>query len=151
MRRKCHLIIIQIDLIWVISFWERGRFGISLVYRHLHVLIEFLLVFNPPFLTVANERLVKIRDLGCGAENFLSFILDLLCYLLFVDPDLRCSGAGRHFFSPGSRAHFMSLCQRGRHPSVIVRTCGVHHIWVFYLHCVHHQCLKPLELVCPAV
>lgn len=32
MRRKCHLIIIQIDPIWVISFWERGSFGISLVY-----------------------------------------------------------------------------------------------------------------------
>lgn len=126
MRRKCHLIIIQIDLIWVISFWDRGCFGISLVYRHLHVLIEFLLVFNPPFLTVANERLVKIRDLGCQAENFLSFILDL--YLLFVDPDLRCSGAGRHFFSPGSRAHCMSLCQRGRHPSVIVRTWGSSHL-----------------------
>lgn len=70
MRRKCHLIIIQIDLIWVISFWERGRFGISLVYRHLHVLIEFLLVFNPPFLTVANERLVKIRDLAVGLKTF---------------------------------------------------------------------------------
>lgn len=50
MRRKCHFIIIQIDLIWVISFWDWGSFGISLVYRHLHVLIEFLLVFNPPFL-----------------------------------------------------------------------------------------------------
>lgn len=50
MRRKCHLIIIQIDLIWVISFWERGSFGISLAYRYLHVLIEFLLVFNLPFL-----------------------------------------------------------------------------------------------------
>lgn len=50
MRRKCHLIIIQIDLIWVISFWEQGSFGISLAYQHLHVLIEFLLVFNLSFL-----------------------------------------------------------------------------------------------------
>jgi len=32
MRRKYHLITIQIDLIWIISFWEQGSFGISLVY-----------------------------------------------------------------------------------------------------------------------
>lgn len=88
---------------------------------------------------------MKIRDLGCGAENFLGFILDLLCYLLFVDPDPRCSGAGRCFVSPGSRPHCMSLCQRGRCPNVIVRTCDVH-IWGFYLHCAHHQCLEPLRV-----
>lgn len=98
MRRKCHLIIIQIDLIWVISFWEQGSFGISLVYWHLHVLIEFLLVFNLPFLSYNWKRVFgENQGLGCVAENFLGFILDLLCGLLFVDPDPRCSSAGGCF------------------------------------------------------
>lgn len=100
----------------------------------------------PSCLTIANERLVKIRDLGCGAENFLGFILDLLCYLLFLEPDPRCRGAGKCFLSPGSRFHCMSLWQRRRCPNVIVRTCDIHHIWVFYLHSAHHQCLKPLQV-----
>lgn len=90
---------------------------------------------------------MKIRDLGCGAGNFLGFILNLLCYLLFVDPDPRCSGAGRCFLSPGSRPHCMSLCQKGgcHCPNVIVWTCDIHHVWVFHLHCAHHQCLEPLQ------
>lgn len=42
---------------------------------------------------------MKIRDLGYVAENFLGLVLDVLCYVLFVDPEPRWGGAGRCFLS----------------------------------------------------
>lgn len=148
MRRKCHLIIIQIDPTWVISFCEQGSFGISLVYWYLHVLMEFLLVFNPPCLpyhckwVFGENRWFGLWGWKLSRLCFGAAVLSSVC-----GPWAQVWWCRKVFPLPREQGHCMSLCQRGRCPNVIVRTCDTHDIWVFYLHCAHHQCLQPFWVV----
>lgn len=103
MRRKCHLIIIQIDLIWVISCWEQGSFGISLTYQHLHVLIEILLVFSAPFPPChCKWELVGLEGWKLSRLHFGPAAPSSVCGLLIPHTGMQEGISSLHW--PGSRA-----------------------------------------------
>ena len=146
MRRKYHLITIQIDLIWIISFWEQGSFGISLVYWHLHVLIGFLLVFNLLFLPYyckwefSENQGVGLWGWKLSRWNFGPAVQSSVGGLLST---VVCVGPGVSSCRPGSGAPARTqgcrqlsalpccMCQRGRSPPFILRTCSIYQIPFF--------------------
>lgn len=141
-------LLFRLPWFWVISCWERGSFGISLVYQHLHVLIEFLLVFNLPFPPYhCKWEFGESRGVGLGGLKTLQTAFWTRCaiFRLWI-PDPTHTVAGRCFLSPRTRERGFCedtgvppsvsalpccTCQRGSSPDFVIRTHSIYPIPVF--------------------